>query len=116
MHVQIMGKKCFCYLYFDFATIRGKITQTNISNTRKSSTKQNSTVFLFTVLLLFLPSSGSLGSSGPRVVETLEELDDPLFMETTCTEHAHESVTEIITMTSLSIVTRCFLPPGFTGF
>ena len=55
-------------------------------------------VFLFTVLLLFLPSSGSLGvNSGPRVVETLEESVDPLFMETACTEHAHESVTEINT-------------------
>jgi len=74
-------------------------------------------VFLFTVLLLFLPSSGSLGvNSGPRVVETLEESDDPLFMETACTEHAHESVTEINTMTALSIVTRCFLPHGLTGF
>ena len=105
MHVQITGKKCFCYLYFDFATIRGKITQTNISKTRNSSTKQNSTVFLFTVLLLFLPSSGSLGfDSGSRVVETA------------CTEHAHESVTDINTMTSLSIVTRCFLSHGLTGF
>ena len=105
MHVQVTGKKCFCYLYFDFATIRGKKTQTNISNTRNSSTKENSMVFLFTVLLLFLPSSGSLGfDSGPRGVETA------------CTEHAHESVTEINTMTSLSIVTPCFLPQGFTGF